>query len=105
MNHPDLKGNLWTNDAEVNGKDGVDDDGNGFVDDKYGYNFVDDDDDLSDPTGHGTHVGSVIGATTNNNQGIAGLAENVKIMCLKFLGEDGSGSVSDAIQAIAYAVE
>lgn len=72
INHPDLEPNLWRNLAEIEGQDGVDDDGNGFVDDKFGFNFADGNDDLSDPTSHGTHVAGVFAAEANNGVGIAG---------------------------------
>jgi|GEM_PF-5440172 len=74
--HPDLMGNLWINVGEIPGN-GIDDDGNGFVDDVHGWNFVDNNPDLSPPyraESHGTHVAGIIGARTNNRAGIAGVA-------------------------------
>lgn len=102
--HADLKDNMWTNDAELNGKEGVDDDGNGFVDDIYGYDFVNNDGDPMDDHSHGSHCAGVIGAS-HNTKGIAGINANVRIMGLKFLSKSGSGEGSNAIRAIDYAVK
>lgn len=103
-NHVDLKDNIWTNDAELNGKEGVDDDGNGYIDDIHGYDFVNNDGDPMDDHSHGTHCSGVIGAS-HNRKGIAGINANVRIMGLKFLDKNGSGEGSDAIRAIDYAVK
>ena len=111
--HPDLAPNMWINEAELNGEPGVDDDGNGFVDDVYGWNFKDNNnviynEALSEFDSHGTHCAGIIGARGNDAQpgvfhgGVAGVAWDVKIMSCKFLG-DGGGSTSDAIKAIDYA--
>ncbi len=104
-NTTDLIQNIWTNEAEKNGKEGVDDDGNGFVDDIYGYNFFAGNGDPMDDHGHGTHCSGTIGAKGNDGQGIVGVAWNVRIMALKFLGQDGSGSLEAAIRAIDYATK
>jgi subtilisin family serine protease len=106
INHPELKGKIWTNRNEIpdNNKD---DDNNGYVDDVNGWDFYHNDNSVFDPSDfeeHGTHVSGTIAAATNNNLGIAGIAPNVKIMPLKFLGPDG-GTDADAIDAIAYAKE
>lgn len=101
--HPDLAANMWVNSAELNGTTGVDDDGNGYVDDIYGYDFCNDDGDPMDDHYHGTHVAGTIGAVGNNGQGIAGVSWNAKIMALKFLDYSGSGYDSDAIECIQYA--
>jgi subtilisin family serine protease len=98
----DLKDNLWVNEKEKNGKPGVDDDGNGYVDDIHGYDFVNNDGDPSDDHGHGSHCAGTIGASGNNGKDIVGVAWKVKIMPLKFLSARGSGSLSDAIRAIDY---
>lgn len=105
--HPDLKNNMWKNPGEIpdNGKD---DDGNGFVDDVYGWDFRNNDnkpmaDDAS--SYHGTHVAGTIGAVGNNGIGISGHAQQVQLMALKFLGSGGSGYRSDAIKAIDYAIK
>ncbi|MGE0527363.1 MAG: S8 family serine peptidase [Bdellovibrionales bacterium] len=101
--HPDLAGNIYTNEAEANGKTGEDDDGNGCVDDIHGCDIVGKDGDPMDVYGHGTHVSGTIGATANNANGIVGVAWNVRILPVRFLGDDGSGSLADAIKSIDYA--
>lgn len=102
--HPDLAPNMWTNPGEVPG-DGVDNDDNGLVDDVYGYDFVNNDGDPMDDNNHGTHVAGTIGAVGNNGIGVAGVAWNVKLMGVKFLGAGGSGSLANAIKAINYAAD
>lgn len=82
IDHPDLKDNVWVNQAELNGQPGVDDDGDGFVDDIYGYNFVVNSANLTSHN-HGTHVAGIVGATNNNGIGIGGVAG----------GYDGTGGV------------
>ncbi len=106
INHRELinQNRVWENALEVNGVTGVDDDGNGYIDDKWGWNFIDNNANLSDNSGHGTHVAGVaIGATEDlfepNNSHI-----RAKIMVLKFLSDSGSGVVSDAIDAVNYAL-
>ncbi len=81
----------------------IDDDGNGYVDDIRGWNFVSNNNNPMDDNGHGTHVAGTIGAVGNNGIGIAGIAWSVKIMALKFLDATGSGNLSDAVSAIDYA--
>jgi len=100
--HPDLIDNIWTNPGEIAG-DGIDNDGNGFTDDIYGWDFAYDDADPTDGDGHGTHVAGTIGAVGNDSKGVVGVNWNVSLMSLKFLDNDGSGSTSDAIDAIHYA--
>ncbi|MBI3466962.1 MAG: S8 family serine peptidase, partial [Planctomycetes bacterium] len=102
--HPDLAANMWINAAELNGRRNRDDDGNGYVDDVYGYDFVNNDGDPMDDHNHGTHVAGTIGAVGNNGIGVTGVNWNVRIMALKFLDATGNGSESDAIEAINYAV-
>jgi subtilisin family serine protease len=103
IGHPDLDNNIWINQIEANGQTGVDDDGNGFVDDVNGWDFYYDDESVYDGTvdNHGTHVAGTIAAEPNSI-GVVGVAPNSTIMPLKFLGPDG-GSTSDAILAIEYA--
>jgi subtilisin family serine protease len=103
-NHPDLKSQMDVNTAELNGKAGVDDDGNGYVDDIYGYDFANKDGDPADGHGHGTHCAGVIGAS-HNSIGVAGVMANVKIVGIKFLTDAGSGETIDAISAIDYAIK
>jgi subtilisin family serine protease len=107
--HPDIAANMWVNMAEKNGLPGVDDDGNGYIDDIYGYDFCTSgktrDSDPMDDHGHGTHCAGVIGAVTNNNLGVAGVCWNAKIMAIKFLNSSGGGVTSDAIDCIGYAVK
>jgi subtilisin family serine protease/subtilisin-like proprotein convertase family protein len=102
-NHPDLAANMWTNVPESIGQPGVDDDGNGFVDDIHGYDFVNNDGDPFDDHFHGTHVAGTIGAIGNNSTGVTGVNWNVQIMALKFLDAGGGGFIEDAIRAVDYA--
>ncbi len=103
-NHRDLKRNMWFNLAEKEGQPGVDDDGNGFVDDIYGYDFSNNDGDPMDGHSHGTHCAGVIGAV-HNDLGIRGVMNNVKMMAIKFLSDSGRGETEEAIKAIDYAVK
>ncbi len=111
--HPDLVDNMWINEGEVNEPgvvdedidyNDVDDDGNGYIDDIYGYDFVDNDFDPMDEQFHGTHVAGIIGAVGNNGLGIAGVCWDVSLMALRMLDENGNGVTSDAIGAINYAI-
>lgn len=123
--HEDLVDNMWRNPGEV-GKDangaekatnGIDDDGNGFIDDVVGWDFGRNDSkpyDLSKSgfellmggnPGHGTHCAGNVAARGDNGKGIAGVAPNIKIMALRFLTEDGSGTTDGAIGAIKYGVD
>jgi subtilisin family serine protease len=101
--HPDLAANVWVNPGEVAGNN-VDDDGNGYVDDVNGWDFVSDDNNPMDDHGHGTHTSGTVGATGNNGVGVAGVNWNVRVAGLKFLSAQGSGSTSDAVLALGYAV-
>lgn len=101
----DLHANMWTNDAELNGTAGVDDDNNGYVDDIYGYDFVNNDGDPKDDHGHGSHVAGTIGAKGNDGVGLTGVAWNVRMMGLKFLSKSGGGSLEDALKSIDYATK
>jgi thermitase len=104
-NHPDLVDNIWTNEAEKNGRPGVDDDGNGYIDDIHGYDFANDDGDPMDGHSHGTHCAGTIGAVHNNGIGVAGVMADVSIVGLKFLTDSGSGASANAIKAIDYATK
>ncbi|MFM8496876.1 MAG: S8 family serine peptidase, partial [Planctomycetia bacterium] len=99
--HPDLAANMWRNPGETPG-DGIDNDGNGFVDDVYGWDFANNDSNPMDDNSHGTHCAGTIGAVGNNSVGVVGVNWQVSIMALKFLGASGSGSLSAAISSINY---
>jgi subtilisin family serine protease len=96
MTHEDLQGRFWVNDDEIIGNN-IDDDGNGFIDDVNGWDFINNDNDPSDDHGHGTNVGSIAMATGNNSFGISGVNWNSKIMVVKSLNENNSGSYSAMI--------
>jgi len=101
--HQDLAANMWTNPNEIAGNN-VDDDRNGYVDDIRGINAITNTGNPMDDNSHGTHCAGTIGGVANNSGPIAGVAWNVKIMALKFLNSAGSGSSSDAIKCIDYAI-
>jgi subtilisin family serine protease len=102
INHPDLKDNIWVNPFETAG-DGVDNDGNGYVDDVNGWDFYSNDSTVYDGSGddHGTHVAGTIGGVGGNGVGVAGVSWNATMISAKFLGVDG-GFTSGAIKAIDY---
>ena len=128
--HPDIRENLWVNPGEdLNGngrfdlsdENGLDDDGNGFIDDLIGFNFADsvdadedgafdgpDDVNVSDPfdvRGHGTHVSGTIAAVADNGEGIVGVAPGARLMALKGFPNEGSASASRLWRAVLYAAE
>jgi subtilisin family serine protease len=104
--HPDLSENIWVNTAEKNGTPGVDDDGNGFIDDVYGWDFADGDATPLDVFRHGTHVAGIIGAKGNNEEGVAGVCWTAKLMALK-VQADGAEEMDDLaiINALEYAMD
>lgn len=102
VGHPDLTGQIWTNTSETT--DSIDNDGNGLIDDVNGWNFVNNNNDLTDALGHGTQAAGIMVAQ-NDTQGIIGIASSAKIMPLKVLDSLGHGSTSNVIKAINYAVD
>lgn len=102
-NHPDLAANMWKNPGETAGN-GVDDDGNGYIDDVYGWDFANNDSNPWDDNGHGSHTAGTVGAVGNNGVGVVGVNWNVDLMALKFLNRRGSGTTDNAIEALNYAV-
>ena len=106
--HPDLSSEIWANPGEsCSGcaTDGLDNDANGYVDDRRGWDFVGDDNNPMDDHGHGTHVAGTIGAAGNNGIGITGVNWSTRLMPVKFLDAQGSGTEAGAIAAVLYAAE
>lgn len=111
--HEDLAANMWINEAELNGQKGVDDDGNGYVDDIYGYNFVYNQGEITwtdrDDSGHGTHVAGTVAAVNNNAVGVCGIAggsgnnDGVKIMSIQIFAGKNQTTMSRNYAAIVYA--
>lgn len=101
--HKDLADNIWVNEGEIPGN-GIDDDGNGYVDDVHGVDFVDGDSDPMDEHGHGTHVAGIIAMTPGNGGGV-GVAYGAKIMCIRAGQANGSFASSDIAKAIKYAAD
>lgn len=114
IDHPDLKENIWTNPGEIAG-DGIDNDGNGFVDDLHGWDFLTNAPDPRPKLGtgeaarfgfhHGTAVAGIIAAVGNNGRGLSGIAPKVKIMALRTLDSEGKGKSSNVIKAVEYAMK
>jgi subtilisin family serine protease len=102
INHPDLQPNIWTNPGETP-DNGIDDDGNGYIDDVNGWDFFINDNDPRDAHGHGTHVAGTIAAAGDNGIGVSGVSWSAKIMALRFLDAWGNGTTANAISAIEYA--
>lgn len=111
--HPDLKDALWVNEAEAKGTDGVDDDGNGYVDDRYGWNFAEDRSKLTYGYGsdHGTHIAGTIAAVNNNGIGVSSIAggsgygDGVRIMSCQTFKKDGQSTSSWVAKAFYYAAK
>ena len=123
-NHPDLKDNMWVNQAEADGAKGVDDDGNGYVDDIYGLNAVrlsgeiswnvaawDSDGYYDGDTGHGTHVAGTVAAVNNNGLGVAGVAggdgsgNGVRIMSIQIMDGPNSSGAAKCAKGVEYAAD
>mmetsp|Transcript_39334 Transcript_39334/g.83802 ORF Transcript_39334/g.83802 Transcript_39334/m.83802 type:complete len:1501 (-) Transcript_39334:282-4784(-) len=107
--HPDLAGNMWMNPQEIP-DNGIDDDNNGYVDDVYGWDVLNDAGSYEDPNGHGTHCAGVIAAAVNNTEGVVGIAgspvvANVKLMAVAVFDANGDGHLSDALAGLNYALE
>ncbi len=100
--HPDLNANIWRNPGEIAGN-GKDDDGNGYIDDVYGWDFDKNDNTTYDGAqdDHGTHVAGTIGAVGGNGTGVAGVVWNVKMITAKFLGRNG-GTTANAVKSVDY---
>ncbi|WP_367275754.1 S8 family serine peptidase [Marivirga sp.] len=101
VDHQDLQPNMWQNDAEIYGVDGVDDDGNGYIDDKYGYNFGDNSGTIN-ASDHGTHVAGTVGAVNNNGIGVSGVAggsgngDGIRMMSCAVFGDYGTNGFDEA---------
>lgn len=104
IEHPDLKANIWTNTAELNGSEGADDDNNGFADDIHGYDFVNRTGRMRDNNGHGTHCAGIAAACGNNGIGLAGANPDALIMPVTILQSDGNGDIATVIKGIDYAI-
>ncbi len=103
--HPDLEPNIWINEAELNGVAGYDDDGNGYVDDIHGWDFINLDGEPLDDNMHGTHVAGIAGAVGNNELGITGATWNVKLLPVKVFQSNGVGNATTIAQGIDYAAQ
>jgi len=102
--HSDLQNNMWVNPNEI-ANDGIDNDNNGYIDDIFGIDAVNNDGDPMDGNNHGTHVAGTIGAQGNNSQGVVGVNWNIKMIACKFLDDYGSGFTSDAIECLDYLLD
>lgn len=105
--HPDLAENVWTNPGESGEQatNGIDDDNNGYVDDTRGWDWVDDDNDPMDVSGHGTHVAGTVAARGNNGRGVSGVAWGTKVLPLRVLSASGAGGSADVAKAFWYAAD
>lgn len=104
-NHPDLAENIWVNQAEKDGVEGRDSDGNGFIDDIRGWDFINNNNDPMDDNGHGTHVAGIAAAVSDNDIGIAGVNWHARIMPIKVFQSSGRGDAATIAQGIWYAIE
>jgi subtilisin family serine protease len=104
LSHPDLAEVLWTNPGEIAGN-GIDDDGNGYIDDVHGYDLIDGDPIPADANGHGTHAAGIAAAATNNAIGVAGTGWGATIMPVRVLDAEGNGGAWDVMNGIYYATD
>ena len=104
IEHPDLKDNIYANYAEMYGAEGSDDDGNGFIDDLYGWDFVNQSPRMRDNNGHGTHCAGIAAASGNNGLGIVGANPEARILPVTVMQSDGKGDVATIIKGLDYAV-
>lgn len=110
--HKDLKDNLWVNAGEIGpdakgrdkSKNGLDDDGNGYIDDIHGWNFVHNNNNLADTHGHGTHIAGIVGARGGNGFGISGVSPRVSLMILKYY-DPNTNNLENTIKSIKYCVQ
>lgn len=101
--HLDLLNNIWTNEAEFSGATGTDDDGNGFADDMYGWDFVNQNNRMDDYNGHGTHCAGIAAAVGGNDNGGVGANPDALIMPIAVLQSDGAGDIATLVKGIDYA--
>lgn len=104
LQHVDLNDNLYLNEGEIAG-DGIDNDGNGFIDDLHGWDFENNDNDPDDDFFHGTHVAGIVAAEAGNGTGVAGLAKDANLMALKVLDSDGGGIINTVFQNVANSID
>lgn len=104
LTHPDLINKLWQNPAETPGND-LDDDGNGYIDDVTGWNFVNNNNQPHSTSTHGSHVAGIAAADTNNGQGVAGVSWQARIMPLRALADNNTGTITNTAAAIIYAAD
>ncbi len=101
--HPDLKANIWVNEAEQKGAEGYDDDGNGFDDDLHGWDFINNTGAIYDYNGHGTHCAGIAAATGWNGLGIVGANPYARIMPVTVMQSNGTGDIATIIKGVDYA--